>query len=399
MYTPFIIFLHQGTVLPYLGVSTTIFYIIIKFRNVVNRFYLFHNFSQFLAFYICSSVLKYVNQNEKYITRVNTMSENTSKNTNENTNEAIKGSTIDDKITGNSIDSSTTNSSTDNKATSIKKTVAGVVIAQEDNQDTDNSTSANAEKSIHATAEDNLELRRMSFTNRIKAKQARLKANTEGMSTWEKFKYYVYYYKWHVILGLLLLFCAIAIPTAIYKNSRPVAISYAIVNSPEPERINEKLFNEYTAHYGLVDGYQIRNSISVTLSQADYETEFAKEEGDSSYTQFPTLCWNNYFDIIITNETGLHYCTANSLVQPIEDRLYDDIYQEIKSKHPKRIIQSPNYDNYPVEFAIDISGTEFAQKLNVGYEDVYVCFPGGSDENIVNIRRFLKYVLNLDMEI
>ncbi|MBQ8166410.1 MAG: hypothetical protein IJZ96_05150, partial [Lachnospiraceae bacterium] len=233
----------------------------------------------------------------------------------------------------------------------------------------------------------------------IKAKQARLKANTEGMSTWEKFKYYVNYYKWHVILGLILLFCAIAIPTAIYKNSRPVAISYAVVNSPEPERINEKLFNEYTAHYGLVEGYQIRNSLSVTLSQADYETEFAKEEGDSSYTQFPTLCWNNYYDIIITNETGLHYCTVNSLVQPLEDRLYDDIYEEIKSKYPKRIIQSPNYDEYPVEFAIDISDTEFVKKLNVGYDDVYVCFPGGSEENIVSIRRFLKYVLNLDIEI
>ncbi len=247
--------------------------------------------------------------------------------------------------------------------------------------------------------EDNLELRRMKFKDRIKAKQERLKANTEGMSNWEKFKYYVYYYKWHVILGLILLFCLIAIPTAIYKNSRPVAISYAVVNSPEPEKINEKLFNEYTAHYGLVDGYQIRNSLAVTLSQADYETEFAKEEGDSSYTQFPTLCWNNYFDIIITNETGLHYCTVNSLVQPLEDRLYDDIYQEIKSTHPRRIIQSPNYDKYPVEFAIDISGTEFAQKLNVGYDDVYVCFPGGSEENIVSIRRFLKYVLALDIEI
>lgn len=287
----------------------------------------------------------------------------------------------------------------DNTSNEIKKTVAGVVVSQPEESETQHTASQENNQPSKSTTEDNLELRRMSFTNRIKAKQARLKANTEGMSTWEKFKYYVYYYKWHVILGLILLFCAIAIPTAIYKNSRPVAISYAVVNSPEPERINEKLFNEYTAHYGLVEGYQIRNSLSVTLSQADYETEFAKEEGDSSYTQFPTLCWNNYYDIIITNETGLHYCTVNSLVQPLEDRLYDDIYEEIKSKYPKRIIQSPNYDEHPVEFAIDISDTEFVKKLNVGYDNVYVCFPGGSEENIVSIRRFLKYVLNLDIEI
>ncbi len=272
------------------------------------------------------------------------------------------------------------------------KTVAGIQVTKSiENKDSDSNKKA--------YIEDNLELRRMKFKDRIKAKRNRLKSNTEGMSNWEKFKYYVYYYKWHVVIGLLILFCVIAIPTAIYKNSRPVSISYAVVNSPAPESINEKLFNEYASYYNMVDGYQIRNSLSVTLSQADYETEFAKEEGDSSYTQFPTLCWNNYFDIIITNETGLHYCTTNSLVQPLEDRLYDDIYEEIKTKHPKRIIQSPNYDKYPAEFAIDISGTEFVQKLNVGYDDVYVCFPGGSEENLVNIRRFLKYVLELDVEI
>ena len=220
-----------------------------------------------------------------------------------------------------------------------------------------------------------------------------------NMSKWEKFKYYAYYYKWHVILGIVAIFCAIIIPVTIYKNSRPVSISYAVVNSPTPEKINEKLFNEYASYYNMEDGYQIRNSIYVTLSQEDYENEIVKEEGDSSYTQFPTLCWNNYFDIIITNETGLNYCSANSLIQPIEDRLYDDIYTAIKDKHPKAIVTSLNYDQKPVEFAIDISDTQFAKDFHVGYDKVYVCFPGGSEENIINVRRFLNYVLELDIEI
>lgn len=253
--------------------------------------------------------------------------------------------------------------------------------------------------SVYKNAEDNLELRKMKIGARIKAKRDRLKANTEGMTNWEKFKYYVYYYKWHVILGAIAIFCIIAIPMAIYKNSRPVSISYAVVNSPAPENINEKLFNEYAAYYNMTDGYQIRNSIYVTLSQEDYENEFGKEEGDSSYTQFPTLCWNNYFDIIITNETGLNYCSINGLIQPIEDRLYDDIYTAIKEKYPRAMVTSLNYDNDPVEYAIDISDTQFAKDLNVGYDKIYVCFPGGSEQNITNVRRFLNYVLELDIEI
>lgn len=305
----------------------------------------------------------------------------------ENTNTQEETKTEEIENTAESITSSTA---------SDVKTVAGVVVTPDtDNSDEDSSKSSTK----RSTAEDNLELRRMRFKDRIKAKQEKLRANTQGMSGWEKLKYYVYYYKWHVILGALALFCLIAIPTAIYKNSRPVSISYAVVNSTNPYEINEDALLDYARYYNIVDGYQIRNNLTVTLSQEAYESELTKEEGNASYTQFPTLCYNNYYDIIITDEAGLHYCTSTSLVQPLEDRLYDDIYTAIEEKYPNAIVQSPNYDNKPDEFAIDISGTEFTKSLNVGYDKVYVCFPGGSEENILNIRRFLNYVLELDIEI
>ena len=305
----------------------------------------------------------------------------------------------ENNITNSNRNSDTAQESNEEALNTPAKTVAGVVTSVDTEENPSDANSADKQNETKSSTEDNLELRRMKFSARTKAKLERLKANTEGMSKWEKFKYYVYYYKWHVILGALALFCIIAIPMAIYKNSRPVSISYAVVNSPAPDKINEKLFNEYASYYNMLDGYQIRNSIYVTLSQEDYENEFGKQEGDSSYTQFPTLCWNNYFDIIITNETGLNYCSANGLIQPIEDRLYDDIYTAIKSKHPKAFVTSLNYDENPVEYAIDISNTQFAKDLNVGYDKVYVCFPGESQQNFTNVRRFLKYVFELDIEI
>ncbi len=265
------------------------------------------------------------------------------------------------------------------------KTVAGVDV-----------TTDNSEKT---SIEDNLELKRMGFKKRLQTKVERFKENTQDMSTWGKIKYFVYYYKWHVILIALAIFLIITVPSTIIKNNRPVSISYAVVNSPAPEQIKEKLFNEYAEHYSLVKGYQIRNNLYVSLSQEGYEENLAKSEGNSSYTQFPTLCYNNYYDIILTDRSGLEYCTSTSLVQPLEDRLYDDILTELKEKYPDIITTSPDYDGKQVEFALDVSDTEFIKELNVGYDKVYVCFPGGSEENIANIRRFLKYVLNLDIEI
>lgn len=273
------------------------------------------------------------------------------------------------------------------------KTVAGVDVTVPDN-DTPSEDASNKSK-----REDNLELKRMGLKDRIRAKTERFKEHTADMSTWGKIKYFVYYYKWHVILTALAIFLLIAIPTSIIKNNRPVSISYAVVNSPAPEQIKEKLFNEYAEHYNLVKGYQIRNNLYVTLSQKGYEENMSKSEGNSSYTQFPTLCYNDYYDIILTDKTGLEYCTSTSLVQPLEDRLYNDILTELKEKYPNIIVTSPNYDGKQVEFALDVSDTEFIKELNVGYDKVYVCFPGSSEQNNINVRRFLKYIFNLDLEI
>lgn len=285
----------------------------------------------------------------------------------------------------------TTNSET-KVAITPSKTVAGVDVTAEGS---DNDNSLDSKK----FTEDNLELRRMRFKDRLRAKSERFKENTEDMSTWGKFKYFVYYYKWHVILTGLAIFLAISIPTSIIKNNRPVSISYAVVNSPAPEQIKEKLFNDYAKHYNIADGYQIRNNLYVTLSQKGYEENMGQQEGNSSYTQFPTLCYNDYYDIILTDKSGLEYCTSTSLVQPLEDRLYDDIYTELKEKYPNIIITSPDYEGKQVEFALDVSDTQFIKDLNVGYDKVYICFPGDSEQNITNIRRFLKYIFNLDIEI
>ena len=285
----------------------------------------------------------------------------------------------------------TTNSET-KVAITPSKTVAGVDVTAEGS---DNDNSLDSKK----FTEDNLELRRMRFKDRLRAKSERFKENTEDMSTWGKFKYFVYYYKWHVILTGLAIFLAISIPTSIIKNNRPVSISYAVVNSPAPEQIKEKLFNDYAKHYNIADGYQIRNNLYVTLSQKGYEENMGQQEGNSSYTQFPTLCYNDYYDIILTDKSGLEYCTSTSLVQPLEYRLYDDIYTELKEKYPNIMITSPDYEGKQVEFALDVSDTQFIKDLNVGYEQVYICFPGDSEQNIINIRRFLKYIFDLDIEI
>ncbi len=262
-----------------------------------------------------------------------------------------------------------------------------------------NNPEENINNETFVSSENSLELHSLSFRDKLKAKKARYVENTKDMSKPERFKYFVYYYKWHVILGILLLFCAIALPITIYKNSRPISLSYAIVNCDTPGRINQEPFEDYAEFYNISEGYQLLHNITTHLNLETYEEEMTKNPDNASYNQFPLLCFNNHFDIIITDKTGLDYCSVNGLIQPLEDRLTEDVLSIINTQYPQLIVMSPNYDDAETPYAIDISHTEFAKNLNLGYNDIYVCFPGGEERNFTNSKRFLNYVLQLDMTI
>ena len=263
----------------------------------------------------------------------------------------------------------------------------------------ENSIDKEEDTSDSSSGENNLEINKMKFFQRMKAKKERLRANTKDMSFTEKIKYYIYYYKWPAFWSILVLAGIIAVSVTIYKNSRPVAISYAIVNATDTTTINLDGFDEYAEHYGIVKGYQIISSPTMKLSLQDFKNTDVTSDEESSYSQFTLLCGNDYYDIIITDKVGLEYCSVSGLIAPVKDRLFDDTYMALEQKHPDVFVSLLGNNNMYDDYAIDISNTEFVKSLNLGYDKVYVCFPGSSEENIVNVRRFLNYVLELDINI
>lgn len=245
--------------------------------------------------------------------------------------------------------------------------------------------------------EDNLEIRKMKFSQRIKAKQARLKENMEGMTTWEKTKYILYYYKGTIFWSIVILFIAIALPITIYNKTRPVAISYAVINCQNDENINTHLFEEYKDYYGFAESDQIQVNKAVFLNSEDYNENTVHNYSQSDYSQFPMLCHNDYFDVVFTDETGLEFCTTQAVVQPLDSRLPSDLYDIIKTEYSHLIVKSPNYNGDMVEYALDISDTEFAKELGLSYDKVLICFPGTSERNFTNSKKMLDYILKLNL--
>ena len=241
--------------------------------------------------------------------------------------------------------------------------------------------------------EDNLELQALPFRERQKAKRERLKKHMEGMTGQEKFLYLASYYKWKALITISVIIIAISISITIYNNKRPVALAYAILNCESPENINADFLDDYREQFGLTDGYRVTELTDIYLDKESF-LQVAAQTSNSSYSEFPMMCYNGMYDIVISDEAGTVYCGMQEIVTPLEAYFPADIYSMIDKE---RIFETENYEGEVVPFAIDISDTEFAKSLNLSYDTVYLSFPGSTEANYKNSKRILEYILGIDV--
>lgn len=272
------------------------------------------------------------------------------------------------------------------KSTNIEPEAVSTDVTEE--------TKESQNKKPTVKTEDNLELHNLSFRDRQRAKRARIKEHMEGMTKGQKFGYILSYYKGKIILGLILLAICIAIPVTIYKKSRPVALSYCIVNSPEPSAVDTSFVDEYLDFYNLNGAYQLESDVTVHLDKDTYLEEYSQNSSASIYTELPMLCFNGFYDVMIMDEKGLEYCAMQEIIYPLRNYLPAEIYSEVES----RVCTADDNDGVNVPFAIDISDTDFAKGLNLGYDKVYIGFPGNTERNYINAKRMLKFILHLDID-
>ncbi len=249
--------------------------------------------------------------------------------------------------------------------------------------------------------EDNLELHSMSRKERRKYKRERYKETTAEMTRSQKISYYIYCYKWRFIITVAVAICVVSLAVTLYKNNRPVALSYAIVNSTvtSSELDMSVIEEDYMEYYGFGNDYQVRGTYDLDFDLETYDEDYSNNPYATEYVTFPSLCYNDYFDVIITDEAGLNYLSYNSYIHPLDDSMTADLYNIITSEYSDLITYSINYAEEDNAFAIDISDTEFAKSIGLGYDDVYICFPGTSEDNYYNVKRLCKFIFELDMDI
>lgn len=276
-----------------------------------------------------------------------------------------------------------------------KKNNKNAEDTSEKNGSEDKKSETDSKEALKVSHEDNLELSQLKFSERMKIKRERIKANMEGMSKNEKTKYLIMYFKWYGIVAIIALIAAVYTGYCVYQNNRPVALSYAIVNCHDLDKLNLDFEEDYKEAFGMTaPKYKIEHDTELFLGNPVAPDDM--EQADYiNVTKISTLCFNDYYDVIITDNLGARFAAAQGILFPLKQYFPEDVYNQIKDY--EFISKDMNGEMVPV--ALDISNTEFAKNLNLGTDQVYIGFAGRNDKNYLNSIRMINYTLKLNLDI
>lgn len=243
--------------------------------------------------------------------------------------------------------------------------------------------------------EHNLDLISMSKKERKEAKKKELEDILSGMSKKEKAMYIFTYYKWYFLLPIIATILIVYIGSTIYKNSRPIALSYAVLNVVEPNALNKDFEQDFLECNNYSSKYRYTSNIEFDINY-DYfieNKEFIITSNSTDYNTLQKACEFGDYDILITNMTGLKYCSEENVVNPLIGYFGADIIAKLKGKE----VYSNDTNGIQLPYALDISDTEFAKRLNTGYDDIYLTFPGANANNKKNAIKFIEYVFGMTL--
>lgn len=244
------------------------------------------------------------------------------------------------------------------------------------------------EKPVEKNQDDRLEMKSLSRKDRRKYKKEKLRETMEGMSKGEKFKYLLYYYKEVLIIATVFIIFGAWLGRTIYNNTRPLTISYVVINCANQLEFNLDTMDNYAKDIGKYKGCQIKGDTNVVISGKEYAQGYEGNSNSQIYINFATMATSNYYDVIFTDKDGADGCAALDIFYPLDKYLDAETYAKVKD----RIVVLKGMDGKDVEMAIDVSDLQFIKDLNLGYDDVYIGFPGDEQGNHDRVQDFLNYL-------
>lgn len=240
--------------------------------------------------------------------------------------------------------------------------------------------------------ESSLEMATMTWKEKMNYKKEIRKKRMAEMTPFEKLKYIILYYKWHIILTLFAIVCLAYTGKVIYRATWPTLLELAIVNnSGDCKEYIQKSYREY---YALDE----KNYVEVYEDLAVSSSEDTTEVG-MTMSGYQTIGYYNMYDmldVIICDKNALNLFVSTDDTTAIDISMDADLYKQLEDH--VITMSDPNgikNDGNPYTVALDISDTEFAKKCNLSYSDVYLLIPSTKYTDNENTINFIKFVFGL----
>lgn len=244
------------------------------------------------------------------------------------------------------------------------------------------------EKPSDTKVEDRLEIKSLSRKERRAYKKKKIEETTEGMSSFEKKKYLLYYYKEAILITIGVIIAVFFLGKTIYTNTRPITISYVVINCGDQLNFNVDAVYDYAKAINKYSGHQIKGDTNVVISGEEYSKGYEGNSNSQIYINFTTMATSDYYDVIFTDMDGATACGALDIFYPLDKYLDAETYEKVKDD----IVTLKNMDGKETEMIIDISDKALAKDMNLGYDTVYIGFPGDEERNHQAVKDLIDYL-------
>ncbi|MCM1495384.1 MAG: hypothetical protein NC089_06240 [Bacteroides sp.] len=236
--------------------------------------------------------------------------------------------------------------------------------------------------------ENNLELLDMTPKERRAYQRQQEREKLRELTFWRKVQYIILYYFWKFAAVVAICFALFLIIRQVYIITRPIALDIALVNDMENTTFAETVSALYSSYYDVPEDARYLIDIGYEM----YPEDTAPNDM-TPYSKMLSNLTNESTQIIICDAavvqfyaidgylTELHFALPPDLFEAVQDRLYECEGPVVDSDY----------------YAIDLSGTRFAEETGIQLEQPLLCIPTVlGEENRETSFRFIRMILEME---
>lgn len=171
------------------------------------------------------------------------------------------------------------------------------------------------------------------------------------------------YYKFHMAAAIIAVFVIAVVGSAAYRSTFDTVLHCIYLNSRSETALNTgPLEQDFASHIGL-SRKELITTETAFISLGDQATEFSY----ASMAKISALVASKELDILIGDvESTKHYASLNAFVdlESPETGLSPDVLALVQDS----LYYAPGEDGVPRAYAIDLSGTAFAQESDLAQD-------------------------------